>query len=84
MFPLHNTIHNLQLIGAALAGQIFVGMVAYYDSAITFSTASVYLQSLHGCMLDFMHLLTMNVAEITHHINLKRCPLIFAHVYCSI
>lgn len=44
------------------------------------STASVYLWRVHGCVLDFIHLSAVGVAEITKSTHLKGCPHTFGDI----
>jgi len=44
------------------------------------STGSVCLWRLHGCVLDFIHLSAMGVAEIAESTNYKGCLHTFGHV----
>ena len=44
------------------------------------STANVCVWRLHGCVLDFIHLLAMGMDELAESTNLKSCPHAFSHV----
>ena len=44
------------------------------------STANVCQWRLHGCVLDFIHLSAMGVADIAESTYLKGCPHTFGHV----
>jgi len=81
------------LTGAAQAGQKFDELTrwkgASYDGATLkvteiFSTAhspaNVCLWRLHCCVLDFILLSAMGVAEIAKSTNWKGCPHTFGHV----
>ena len=66
-----------------------VGKVASYDGATLkvtklFSTAhctvNVCRWRLHGCVLDFIHLLAMGVVEIADSTHSKGCPHTLGHV----